>query len=377
MSADSTPPQKTKKASATQFFLKGLAISLPPILTIVILVWISQGIYDYIINPISTVVQYSIAQFIDQSEATRMLSTMEDLPSLEYCGTDYRITPAQQNRLSKRLENSSGPPLRQSDIDLEQVFVPVGDHRRSVPYVDYALVAKNTPIGEMQTTLTRFYMAVVTHRHFHGLFGISAFAVSISVLILYYMGRLVTSRVGAWGFQKTESLFLAKLPVVSNVYSSVKQVTDFLFSERTIEYNRVIAIEYPRRGIWTLGFVTGDSMLEMTAAAGEPLVSVLIPTSPAPFTGFTMNVPRNEVLDLNITIEQAFQFCISCGVLVPPQQQVTPELLQKELTRRLTAGGPPKAVTRPDAGATEAKPTFGSGQSAETNTGPAPEEEPS
>jgi uncharacterized membrane protein len=137
---------------------------------------------------------------------------------------------------------------------------------------------------------------------------------------------------------KFETAFLGRLPVVSNVYSSVKQVTDFFLSERNLEYNRVVAVEYPRRGIWSLGFVTSDSFLELTAAAGEPLLTVLMPTSPMPMTGFTVNVPRSEVLDLNVTLDQAFQFCLSCGVLVPPQQRVTPELLQQELARRLTGG---------------------------------------
>ena len=132
--------------------------------------------------------------------------------------------------------------------------------------------------------------------------------------------------------------------------SSVKQVTDFLFTERTIEYNRIVAIEYPRKGIWSLGFVTGESLLEMTASAGVPLVSILVPTSPMPVTGYTINVPKNEIIDLNMTIDQAFQFCISCGVLVPDNQKVTPESLQQALTQRLTGDASQPVVTRPSEG---------------------------
>ena len=114
----------------------------------------------------------------------------------------------------------------------------------------------------------------------------------LAIILLYFIGRLVTVRIGAWFVQRFETVVLERLPVISTIYSAVKQVTDFLFSERQVEYNRVVAIEYPRRGIWSLGFVTGDSMLEMTVAAGEPLVTVLIPTSPMPITGYTMSVPR-------------------------------------------------------------------------------------
>ncbi len=100
----------------------------------------------------------------------------------------------------------------------------------------------------------------------------------------------------------------------------MKQVTDFMLSEGDIEYTRVVAVEYPRRGMWSLAFVTGEGLLDIRSAANEPVVTVLIPTSPAPFTGFTVTVKKSEVVDLNITIDQAFQFIVSCGVVVPPQQ---------------------------------------------------------
>ena len=79
-------------------------------------------------------------------------------------------------------------------------------------------------------------------------------------------------------------------------------------------------MEYPRKGIWSLGLVTGESMLEIAAAAKEPVLSVLIPTSPAPFTGYTLTIKKSEAIDLNITIDQAVQFIVSCGVVIPPQQ---------------------------------------------------------
>jgi len=195
----------------------------------------------------------------------------------------------------------------------------------------------------MPITVTGLYMEVVTHRYFQLLLYLSALAVILTIVLLYFIGRLTTARIGGWFIHKFETNFLGRLPLIRNVYSSVKQVTDFVFSERSVSYNRVVAIEYPRRGMWSLGFVTSDSLLEITAAAGEPLLSVLMPTSPMPMTGFTVSVPRSEILDLNITIDQAFQYCLSCGVLVPPQQKITPELLQQELARRLAGETTPTA----------------------------------
>ena len=114
---------------------------------------------------------------------------------------------------------------------------------------------------------------------------------------------------------------IQRVPLIRNVYSAVKQVTDFVFSEREIEFNRVVAIEYPRRGIWSIGFVTGESMREIRSAAKEPVLSILMPTSPMPATGFTITAPKSDTIDLDITIDQAIQFVVSCGVVVPPQQQ--------------------------------------------------------
>ena len=324
-----------RKHGATQFLLKGLAITLPPILTLVILIWIARGVNDYIIQPISTVVRFGFAQLIDRSESIQLLDTLPELPPLPYCDKNYRITPEERKRLMRFLKLTKADSLEPHEVDLEQVYVPVGDGKRAVPYQDYALVAAHVKPIDMPNSVIGIYMEVVTLRQPLGLVGLSAVGVSLTVIILYYVGRIGTARVGAWGVSKFENLFLGKLPLISNVYSSVKQVTDFLFTDRTVNYNRVVAVEYPRRGVWSLGFVTGESMLQITAAAGEPLVSVLVPTSPAPFTGFTISVPRSEVLDLNMTIDQAFQFCISCGVHVPPQQRVTAELLQQELARRL------------------------------------------
>ena len=103
-----------------------------------------------------------------------------------------------------------------------------------------------------------------------------------------------------------------------------------------------------RPGIWSIAFVTNDGLLDITLAAGEPMLTVLVATSPMPMTGFTTCVPRRDVIDLNITLDQAFQFCLSCGVLIPPQQRATPELLQKELARRLTGGAlPVRSATEP------------------------------
>ena len=82
--------------------------------------------------------------------------------------------------------------------------------------------------------------------------------------------------------------------------------------------------------------------MELTLAAGEPMISVMIPAAPMPFTGWVVTVPKSSIIDLNMTLDQAFQYFLSCGVLVPEHQRSTPELLHRELARRLanTFGAP-------------------------------------
>jgi uncharacterized membrane protein len=343
MPTETPAPEKTRKSQTTQFFLKGLAISLPPVLTLVILIWVANVLNNYIIHPTSTAVRYTLSQFVERSRPTDQFVAWERLPPLEYCDRNYRITPKLKGQLQGQVTASAPVSARLLLSSVEEVYVPFGNE--AVPYADYAEVAGRVGPQAIPNSAIGVYMELVTSRYFKSQLGLVAAAVSVAVIVLYFIGGFVTARLGRWVVQVFETKFLGKLPLISNVYSSVKQVTDFFFTERTVEYNRVVSLEYPRRGLWSIGFVTSDSMLEITAAAGEPLVTVLMPTSPMPMTGFTVNVPRSEVIDLNITIDQAFQFCLSCGVLVPSQQEVTAESLQQELAKRFSNTGEVSSVT--------------------------------
>ncbi|MFG0333879.1 MAG: DUF502 domain-containing protein [Maioricimonas sp. JB049] len=363
MSAD-TSDGKKRDLTVTQVFLRGLAISLPTILTIVILIWILRGAKEYIVDPATWTVKYVLALSLNDSVQTRgespRLTRLQYGPELEFCGDNYLVTqPLQrdyqdflrQERRIRRSADAIDDPVdavrsleqRRADwlmahavSDQGGVYVPFGPE--AVPYRHFVVVARLSRPGSMPSSATGLYMEYAADRYFGSVFHLSAVAVILIIVALYFLGRFVNVRIGGWLVGKFESELLGRLPVVRNVYGSVKQVTDFLFSENQVEYRRVVAIEYPRRGIWSIGLVTGESMLDVATAVGEPCVSILIPSSPMPMTGYTMNVPRSEVLDLNLTVDQAMQFCISCGVLVPPHERVTPQLLQEHLARKLAEG---------------------------------------
>ncbi len=137
----------------------------------------------------------------------------------------------------------------------------------------------------------------------------------VFVLLLYLLGKLFAAGMG--------NIFepaIRRLPVIRGVYASVKKVTDLIFVEDAVEFSRVVAIEFPRPGVWTVGLVTGEGMRDIAGAAHEPCVTVAVPGSPVPFTGNVVTVPKSAAHDLSLTVDEALQFFISCGVVVPGRE---------------------------------------------------------
>ena len=269
---------------ARRAVLRGLAMVLPPLLTIVIFVWVGNTVAVYLLEPLEKVTRSALSWSLADIRERRDLDVV---------------------RLADAEGSKDGVEYRQAG---DGKFVP-----RDV----YDEVEKNPgpdPIASAEGIYLRFVEIQFLQRQF-----VVPIFVCLFILLLYFLGRFLAAGVGKF-FWGTFERGIHQLPVVRNVYSSVKQVTDFLFSGTDVEYTRVIAVEYPRTGIWSLGMVTGESMTDISRVTGETMMSVLIPTSPMPFTGFTVTVKKSETIDLNITIEQAFQFIVSCGVVVPPHQ---------------------------------------------------------
>ena len=115
-------------------------------------------------------------------------------------------------------------------------------------------------------------------------------------------------RLFSWG----EAL-LAKIPLVSSIYNATKQVIQAVFATNSQAFRKVMLFEYPRRGVWSLGFLTGNS--PMVGAAGEPLISIFIPTTPNPTSGFLVLVPEKDAKEVKMSIDEALKYIISLGVM--------------------------------------------------------------
>ena len=160
--------------------------------------------------------------------------------------------------------------------------------------------------------ITGFFIAIV------GVVFIGAFLASV-------MGKTI------WHFIERA---LARIPLFRGIYPHIKQVTDFLLTKKELAFNKVVAVEYPRKGTWSIGLVTGQGIKCVTAAVQKELLTVFVPTSPTPFTGYVIMTLKSETIELDYTIEEALRFVISGGVITPAKQTAFEAEKLKELERQ-------------------------------------------
>jgi uncharacterized membrane protein len=151
-----------------------------------------------------------------------------------------------------------------------------------------------------------------------GLGAVFAFAVVLAT------GLLVTNLIGRQLVVFWEDL-LARIPVVRSVYSGVKSFTESVFSQSN-SFRKVVMVEYPRKGIWSLGFMTAEDVPEVSQRTGEPHACVYLSNSLNPTAGFLVILPRREAVELDMTVDAAMKMIITCGVVVPQGSVAKPEI---------------------------------------------------
>ena len=273
-------PKPSKSHSAKHAFraavFRGLGVLLPPLLTVLILIWVVNTVKFYVLQPVS--------------QATR--------DGLVWLVADVR----------DKLPEAEPGGKKNPGIEYHQLaggyYVP--------EYVFQRVSKADGPKAESNTG-EEIYRRYVELEYLKPFFAIPLF-LAIFILLLYLLGKFIAIGVGGYFANVIES-GIRRLPVVRNVYSAAKQISDFLFSEREFEFTRIVAVEHPRKGIWSVGFVTGEGLREVRESVGDPLVTVLIPYSPLPITGCTIIVRKSDCIDLDITFDQACEYIVSCGVV--------------------------------------------------------------
>jgi len=141
--------------------------------------------------------------------------------------------------------------------------------------------------------------------------------VLVMVLGLLLTGVFATNIVGQWWLNQGGRV-LSKIPIVKSIYSSVKQVSDTLFSSNGNAFREAVLVQYPRAGAWTIGFVTGKPGGEAALHLPGDYLSIYVPTTPNPTSGFFLMVPRSDVVVLQMSVDEALKYVISMGVVAPP-----------------------------------------------------------
>jgi uncharacterized membrane protein len=155
--------------------------------------------------------------------------------------------------------------------------------------------------------------------------------VVLAVLLVYIIGVLVGNFIGRTFYRLAERAVM-RIPLVRAVYPAVKQVTDFVLSKRRDQFasSHVVACQPHEQGIWSIGLITGGGLKPLNDAVGEDLVTVFVPSTPTAFSGYVLVVPRRNVVELPMTVEEAMRLLVSGGVIVPDAQRTQQKQLEQQ-----------------------------------------------
>ncbi len=266
----SKPTHRTFSGDFKRFFLRGLTIMLPSVLTL----WLLWAAFQF--------VQRNVAEPINSGLRQALVVVAP------------RVLPD-----SGLPEWFSVPPDK---------LAAARDQRRAA--------------GQLSVTdegLRKQIRAENLRQYWNDRWYLRLIGLVVAVVLLYMVGLVLGGFLGRRMYERVEK-WVTRLPVFKQVYPSVKQLVDFVLGQRQIDFNRVVMVEYPRKGIYTVGLGTGPAIPAMERVVGRECMTVFIPSTPTPVTGFTITVPKDEVVELAMSIDEAFKFVVSGGVLLPPDR---------------------------------------------------------
>ena len=299
---------KRKMGPIGRAFFKGLSIILPAIITITIFAWVWDILRVYVIE--LTIQAIDVVKIYEP----RRLSQAE----LDYLDDSYFVVtiPANGEAWSSgetlRTNDALRRPPRVMDLPPEyQGLTPPGKDRSALQYI----LDENGWQRDYDPVSGR----IISYNWFDYLLA-SVLGLTLVVLLGFLARNFFGRRLVAlleW--------FVTRVPVVRSIYPHAKQLVEFFFSDnKSIEFDTVAVIEYPRHGLWSIVFVTGTGLKTVQEAVGKRMVTVYVPSSPAPMTGYTMIMPAEDVIQVDMTVEEAMKFVVSGGVLPPADEHVKP-----------------------------------------------------
>jgi uncharacterized membrane protein len=140
-------------------------------------------------------------------------------------------------------------------------------------------------------------------------------------ILLTFIGFLTAGLIGRFIIKLGERI-ISRLPIIRSVYGALKQIFESVLASSSKSFREVVLIEYPRKGVWAIGFITGDTKGEVQNATKENMVNVFLPTTPNPTSGFLLFVPRKDVIILDMNVEEGIKMVISGGIVTPKQKTI-------------------------------------------------------
>lgn len=250
-----------------RFFVRGLSGLVPPLVTLAILIWA----YNFIDRNIGQYVTNGLQRFMASVKPGVDLVTDADV--LKY-----------------------GEPIDEFDKDGRRLTR------------EFRLLAHPMASAEVKNRVAW----VILTRKYH----INVLGFVLAIMMIYLVGYFLASFIGKSTWQILER-GLFRVPLVKAVYPHVKQVTDLVLSEKKLDVSEVVAVEFPKPGMWALGLVVGKGLGPIERHCREEMLTVFIMSSPTPFTGYPLCVRRSQVIEVAISLDEALRFVVSCGVVAP------------------------------------------------------------
>ncbi len=177
-------------------------------------------------------------------------------------------------------------------------------------------------LGLLVATLEGFVPGFLSSESLFGI-DIPGFRFVLVIVVVLLTGVFAANLIGRTMVDQWENL-LGRIPLVRSIYNSVKQVSDTVLAPNGQAFRRAVLVQYPRAGSWTIAFVTGTPSGEVAGLMPGDHISVYVPTTPNPTSGFFLMMPRTEVIDLQMSVDAALKYIVSMGV-VAPAQALAPE----------------------------------------------------
>ncbi len=291
------PPSLAPKQGLARSFFRGLVTLLPVLLTIVIFGLVFQMVDRYVTGPINTAIYWFLE---GNGLGWKALDSFHVVP-FDKKYLDPNLLPVDLQDIGRANAQGYSDPeflnalnrFRHDHLSFFRDLTELGIHRERLR-------------SDVQRIVPPFVGVIV------------------SLLLVLWLGWLVGGFFGRRLVRRLDDA-LHVIPVVKSVYPYSKQLVEFFFAENKVEFDRVVGVPYPSAGLWSVGFVTSNGLRSLRRATGKRLVTVFVPSSPMPMTGYTVCIEEERLIPLPMSVDEALRIIMTGGVLLPSSEQVAVE----------------------------------------------------